>query len=239
MLGNSDFDLKMEKKLFNTLKAKNVDGLLFVGSGGRTPFIDNLENRKKIVFVDRIYENIEKNYVIVDNIKGMNDLVNYLLDLNHKSFVMINGKKRTYTAEKRREGFELALKNANISQYEIIYSGYSYEKGYETALSLKEIPDAVVCGDDMIAFGVIDALKKRGINVPEDVSVTGFDDLTFSSKFSPPLTTMHQPIYELGFEAAKLLVKIINDKQIKKNKIILPTTLVPRKTTALRLKKTS
>lgn len=239
MLGNSDFDLKMEKKLFNTLKAKNVDGLLFVGSGGRTPFIDNLENRKKIVFVDRIYENIEKNYVIVDNIKGMNDLVNYLLDLNHKSFVMINGKKRTYTAEKRREGFELALKNANISQYEIIYSGYSYEKGYETALSLKEIPDAVVCGNDMIAFGVIDALKKRGINVPEDVSVTGFDDLTFSSKFSPPLTTMHQPIYELGFEAAKLLVKIINDKQIKKNKIILPTTLVPRKTTALRLKKTS
>src|SRR6056297_1189160 len=121
MLGNSDFDLKMEKKLFNTLKSKNVDGLLFVGSGGKTPFIDNLENRKKIVFVDRIYENIQKNYVIVDNIKGMNDLVNYLLDLNHKSFVMITGKKKTYTAEKRREGFELALKKANISQYKILY----------------------------------------------------------------------------------------------------------------------
>jgi len=235
MLGNSDFDLKMEKKLFNTLKSKNVDGLLFVGSGGKTPFIDNLENRKRIVFIDRIYDNIDKNYVIVDNIEGMNDLVAYLINLNHRSFLMINGKKGTYTAEKRREGFELALRKADIKNYKMVYSGFSYEEGFETAKSLKKIPDAIVCGDDIIAFGVIDSLRKRGVRVPADVSVTGFDDLIFSSKFTPPLTTMRQPIYELGYEAARLLVKIINDKPVKKNRIVLPTKLIPRKTTAERV----
>jgi len=99
---------------------------------------------------------------------------------------------------------------------------------------LKDIPDAIVCGNDLIAYGAIDALEERGITVPEQVSVTGFDDLPFSKHYKPSLTTVKQPFYDMGYESAKILWLMINGKVVKRKRVVLDTKLIVRDSAKVR-----
>ncbi|PLV58293.1 LacI family DNA-binding transcriptional regulator [Thermotoga sp. KOL6] len=234
MICSSNHSVEEEEKLLQMLITRKVDGLLFIGAGSHNNVIKNSLNKTKIVFVDRLYEGCEAPYVVSDNYNGMKNLINYLINIGHRSFVFLNGEKNTYSAKERLKGFLDALKERNVKEYEVYFGQFTYESGFSLAKKLRKIPDAIVCGNDLMAYGAIDALEEKGYSIPDDVSVTGFDDLPFSKHYKPSLTTVRQPFYEMGREAAKIIFHLINGKMKRKTGVVLETKLVIRETTKQR-----
>ncbi|SHH56960.1 LacI family DNA-binding transcriptional regulator [Thermosipho atlanticus] len=231
ILCNSDQNQMQEIELLKVLISKNIDGLLFTGTGSSNPLLlEKIQHGLKVVFLDRIIQGINSSYVIIDNKKGMNLLLDYLIGKGHKNFVFINGNKETFSARIRYETFVKRIRTENL-KFKHYFTEFSYEAGYSKAKKLKELPDVILCGNDLIAYGVIDALEEKGYKVPEDVSVTGFDDIPFSKHFKPPLTTVYQPMYEMGKKAAELLLKIIKGEKLINKGVILSPQLIIREST--------
>ncbi|MBO8161829.1 MAG: LacI family DNA-binding transcriptional regulator [Thermosipho sp. (in: Bacteria)] len=231
ILCNSDQDKDQEVQLLETLISKHIDGLLFTGTGEfNSLLVEKIEKGLKVVFLDRIIKGINSSYVIVDNREGMNILIDYLIKTGHKHFVFINGNKETFSARIRYETF-IKKMNENKLRFKHYFTNFSYEAGYKFAKKLQTIPDAIICGNDLIAYGVIDAIEEKGYKVPDDVSVTGFDDIPFSRHYKPPLTTVRQPMYEMGKKAADLLLKIVEGKKELNKGVVLVPELVIREST--------
>lgn len=231
MVCSSNHDVSEEENLIEILVSKKIDGLLLIGAGSGNRVLENILGKVGVIFVDRIYREYDAPYVVSDNYNGMKKLVQYLVKTGHRSFVFLNGEEGTYSAMERLRGFVDALKSFGIKDYQIFFGQFTYESGFSLTKKLKKLPDAVVCGNDLMAYGAIDALEEMGYEIPKDVSVTGFDDLPFSKHYKPSLTTVRQPFYSLGHEAAKMLYRIINKKRMVKNKMVLETELVVREST--------
>jgi LacI family transcriptional regulator len=232
LLSNSDQDLDMEIKIINTFISKHIDGIIFTGTGLYNPLLEKvIVKGTKIVFLDRILEGVNASYVICDNEYGILELLKYLYSRGIRNFYFVNGNENTFSAKIRYEAFIKFMKEKNIEDYEHIFTNFSYEAGYNFGKNIKKIPEAIIGGNDLIAYGIIDSLQERGISVPEDVSVTGFDDILFSKHYKPSLTTVRQPIYEMGYKAAELMLKIINGRQNKIKGIILKPQLIIRNST--------
>ncbi|MCD6099720.1 MAG: LacI family DNA-binding transcriptional regulator [Candidatus Marinimicrobia bacterium] len=232
ILSGADNDAGEELKLIKAMISKKVDGLIITCSGGCDPHLKELlKGAKNMVFLDRRCEKIDVPYVGVDNAGGIKQMVNYLIKTGHRSFAFINGDENTSTGKERYMGFIEALRENSIEDYQVLSGKFTYESGYSLVKKLKKLPDALVCGNDLIAFGAIDALENMGYSVPDDVSVTGFDDMFFSRYFKPSLTTVRQPIYDMGREAAKLLIGLLHERIKRKKEIILSTEIVVRQST--------
>jgi len=233
ILCNSDQDIEEEKKLLKLLYSKNVDGVIFTGSGEYNPNIELFMSKDiPLVFLDRIYDKKSfASYVVVDNVKGMFELMGYLVKSGYRSFALLNGNKETFSAKARYEGFLKAVKKYNIKDFEIIFGKFTYESGHRMVEKLSKIPEVLVCGNDLIAYGVIDKIEKLGLVIPNDAGVTGFDDISFSRHYKPPLTTVRQPVYELGKKAAELIFKMIESKFYKPQGIILNPEVIIREST--------
>ncbi|ACJ75148.1 transcriptional regulator, LacI family [Thermosipho africanus TCF52B] len=231
ILCNSDQNGEQEIQLLETLISKHIDGLLFTGTGSFNLLLEEkIRKGLKVVFLDRIIQGINSSYVIVDNKKGMELLLDFLIKSGHKSFIFINGNKETFSAKIRYEVFVEKMEKAKL-EYKHYFTNFSYEAGYNFAKKIRKLPHAIVCGNDLIAYGVIDAIEEKGYRVPDDVSVTGFDDILFSKHFKPPLTTIRQPKYKMGMKAAELLIKIIEENKFLNRGIILEPELIIRKST--------
>ena len=231
---SSNHSAKEEERILDNLLSKKVDGLLFIGAGNESLELHELLSEFKIVFVDRAYSDIDSPYVVSNNYEGMKEVVKYLVQTGHKSFVLLNGEKGTYSATERLKGFVDTLNEFGIDSYETYFGQFTYECGAELVSQLKNIPDAIVCGNDLIAYGAIDALEERGVSVPDQVSVTGFDDLPFSKHYKPSLTTVKQPFYDMGYESAKILWLMINGKVVKRKRVVLDTKLIVRDSAKVR-----
>lgn len=235
ILCNSDQDIKEEKKLLKLLYSKSVDGVIFTGSSEYNPEIEIFTNRDiPVVFLDRIYNTKSSSYVIVDNVKGMLELVTYLVECGYRSFALLNGNKETFSAKARYEGFLKAVKKYGIKNYEVIFGQFTYESGYQMIEKLSKIPEVLVCGNDLIAYGAIDKIEKLGLSIPDNIGVTGFDDISFSRHYKPSLTTVRQPTYDLGRKAAELIFKMVESKKYKPKGVILNPKLVIRESTKKR-----
>ena len=231
---SSNHDIKEEERLLQILFSKKIDGLLFIGSGRQNQVLERFLYDLKIVFVDRIYKDLNSFYVTSDNYSGMKQIVNYLVKIGHKSFVLLNGEKDTYSASERLRGFLEALKEHGIEEYQVFFGKFTYESGFSLTKKLRKIPDAVVCGNDLMAYGAIDALEEMGYRVPDDVSVTGFDDIPFSKHYKPSITTVKQPFHKMGYEAARMLYKLMKGRIKRPKGIVLETELIVRESTKRR-----
>jgi len=235
MFCDSDQNELQETEALKMLLSRRVDGLLFTGTGQYNKLIDQYRERQiPVVFLDRIYNSSQNiSYVVADNIGGMRKLVDYLVETGHKSFALLNGNKQVHTAQDRYVGFTESLENHGLKNYTVVFGEFTYESGKSMVRSLTSIPDAIVCGNDLIAYGAIEELELMGYRVPEDVSVTGFDDIPFSKHYKPPLTTVKQPAYEMGKKAAEMLLKMMKTRKNKRG-IVLETQLVVRSSTNVR-----
>ncbi len=236
---NTDDSLKQEEKYIEILTEKMVDGFIFAHAADSEETCTGLNNSKiPVVLIDRDYRNKNvKGRVVVDNESGSYSGVSHLIKGGYKNIVYIGGAFITQTAKDRLAGYRRALHENNIDFHEeLIKSGsYRSEWGYqalEQFLKEKISFDAVFCGNDMIAFGVMKKLKEVGIKIPEDVGVIGFDDIYVSSMMEPALTTVKQPNYEMGYRAVELLLDVLEKKNENSNrKIVLNTELIVRKST--------
>ncbi len=176
---------------------------------------------------------IDVNCVEMDNFGGAVKVLEYLIDLGHRRIGFITGHPDQQSSMERIKGFREALRKNRIDYNEsFIYTGDFHKKsGYEGMrylLNLPSPPSAVFVANDNMALAAIKIIKKEGLKIPEDISIVGFDDIEASSQIDPPLTTVRQPLYKMGEEAAKLLFQLLNNKESKPKKIILDTELVIR-----------
>ena len=130
-------------------------------------------------------------------------------------------------------GYKEALSNKGIAIDEslVYFGGLKVKSGYEAVESFEKANktyDAVVCASDEIAMGVINALREKGKKVPEDVSVVGFNDNIMSSVFYPKITTIKQPSYDMGSVAMRMLIKLLNKRELDESQFVLDYTLIER-----------
>lgn len=234
VLCNTDEDTDTEKAYVNNLRLRLVDGLIFSTATESSEHILRLreEGFPVVLLIRHLGEAVDA--VIADNFKGGYDGTKFLLLRGFRRIALINGTLNLDLYRQRFEGFKQALLEAGVPLLEemVIHDTSGWEDGYRAMLNLLDRglqPDAVFATSDPKALGVIKAIKERGLKVPEDVSVLGYDNLETSQFMDPPLATIAQPFYEMGQRAAERLIKLIRSKRRLKPVVEkLPVELVVR-----------
>ncbi len=192
------------------------------------------------VLVDRVLHDVETPSVMVDNYGGSYRLTQHLLQQGRRHIAWV-GEMRVSSAADRMAGCRDAISDAQVIFHRSLFCDVAngWQRHQETGLSGNEIaldkllrstpcPDAIVCGNDATAFEMLRLLKQRGLRVPADIAVTGFDDLPQAPLTDPPLSTVRQPMQEMGAEAARLLLQMIDDPFSSFEQKVLPVELVLR-----------
>lgn len=235
MLCNSDFDIDKEKEYLRVLKEKMVDGVLYMSSSLENDILDLInELDVKTVLVETDDKNANLPSVTIDNIKATYETTKYLIDKNIKDIAFIGVSRDDNNAwRKRYTGYKNALEESGIAVREELtyFHNLKVETGYNGVMEIMNKggkPEAIVCASDEIAMGAINALRDKGLKVPEDVSVIGFNDIDLARAFYPKLTTVHQPMYDMGSVAMRMLIKLINNKVLEEGHFVLNYNLVER-----------
>ena len=225
-----------EEEKYDTFLLKNgYCGAFLMGLALHDSWIKQLENTTMpTVLLDNfISGNPNVCYLGTDSYEGIAMAVNHLVNLGHKNIAFLNGSLYSLVSDQRQEAFESAMAAASLPvQKDLTAYGYyvSDSAKYHVPGFLAAGATAVVCGNDLIAKGVIDECTKRGFRVPEDVSVVGFDDISIAATFDPPLTTIRQERNELGRCAYDILNSLIHHIPISKT--LLRPKLIERESTA-------
>ncbi len=222
-------DRELEIKKLNFLLDKLVDGIIIMPIYLTKKDIENIDI--PIVFIDRRINDVDANCVIIDNEKAAFDATKYLINNGHKDIGVILGPRNVYTSKERFKGYEKAMKEHDIEikeQY-VIHGDYDIKTGHDAAISMmkmNKIPTAIFATNYEITLGVIIALNEMNINVPEEVSLVGFDNLEMARVVRPKVTIVTQPIEEIGKRIAQTILRAIETQNREKQCIKLDTELV-------------
>lgn len=239
MLCNTDNDANKEQVYFDELRAYRMAGLIVIpsadsrlvslatASGGEPP----------VICLDRCPEGWKGDTVTVDNEEGAYQAARYLLELGHRRIATITGQLHVTSGIERLKGFKRALREAGVSiAPEYVQEGRfdrlsGYEKG-RMLLQFSPRPTAIFAANDLVALGVLAALRELGLRCPEDVSLVGFDDQELASFTNPALTTVAQPAYQMGARAAGLLFERLRGENVPTQQIVMKATLKVRDSAA-------
>lgn len=233
LFGNSDEDYNKEKDYVDAILSTRVDGVLFAPAGDRSlTHLKQLQERHiPFVFLDRTVPGITSDVIAGDSREGAIELIRYLVQLGHRRIALVNGSSEVSTARLREEGYVAGLREVGVDiDPELVlrtgYRDFSDEEGLDQLLSQPDQPTAIFAANNMLAIGVIRLLRKRGLRVPEDISVVCFDDLDLASAFDPFLTVAAQPAYDFGFQGVQMLIDRIEGKAPSEAQtVILPSEL--------------
>lgn len=241
ILCNTDNDHDKELVHLNALRTYLPAGLLVIPSSfsDLTAQAESYRNAgAAVVCIDRLPRHWKGNAVTAANEKGVYAATNYLIQNRHRRLAMIVGPLHLTNSQDRVKGFKRAVKEArlNVTPKWILETTFDRQGGYMKAnilLRSRLRPTAIVTGNDLMAFGVLQAIREAGLRCPEDISVIGFDDLELSDMTDPPLTTVHQPGYEMGVAAATIFLKRLSAKSRPPERLILETQLKIRQSVAI------
>ncbi len=237
LLACHEFDLAAEARMLRAFAGRGVDALVLVGA------LHNAETRRLLpslglpyVYTWAVDRTRKHASVGFDNRAAGRMIAEYLLQLGHKRIGMVSGVLAgNDRARDRMLGVRTALQRAGLTlpPERIVEAGYSLEKGRQALAELlrKQRVSAVVCGNDVLAIGAIQEAQRLGLSVPDELSVTGFDDMEFATVVTPALTTVRFPIAEIGVEAARHLIERLDGKAGPRC-IELPLELAVRKSAA-------
>lgn len=222
----------------NWCRNKKVDGVLIVvGSPYNSEVIELVNSEIPCVSTDIVKDRLHT--IISDNRQGIELSIEHALSLNKKKIGMITGPLTATHLLYRFNVYKEILASKQIPfDEDIVIStkGFGFQNGYDSTVRLldrvNKIPDFLLVGSDILAFGVIQAILDKGYRVPEDISVIGYDDIIFSSMHRPGLTTIRQNTYEIGKKAAEVLLDMIENNKSNHTAISrVPVELIVRKTT--------
>lgn len=226
-------DFERGEKLTTNILSSNIDGAVILHDGFEENQIELLRNQAMpFVFLDKnvCSENISS--VLINNEQGITQAVDYLISSKHKRIAFMRGNDN-YDGIDRFEAFKKSINKYCMKFDEnLVLCGYFEESGAYNAVRAAftyriELPDAILCENDDMARGCIQALNDLNKRVPEDVSVIGFDDTDFAKYCNPPLTTVHSPINELGEKAVQEIIRLLKSDEVG-TKSLLDTKLVIR-----------
>lgn len=236
ILCNTDGDPAKELTYIQVLLEKQVDGIILVSAGGTGTQNALLQNSIAVVMVDRADPLLYCDSVQVDNVQGGWLATRHLLDLGHRRIPCLAGPSTVVPSDGRVLGYRNAMCEAPDAQTHIrvLKGDFRADSGYElTRMLLDEtpMPTAIFACNDLMAIGAMRAIQERGLCVPHDISVVGFDDITLSRYITPPLTTIAQPKYKMGQLALQLLLERINEKKLPIRFPVLECELIVRAST--------
>lgn len=169
--------------------------------------------------------------VIVDNFQGGLQATRHLIGLGHKRIAMVTVSGDLPESAERIRGYREAMREAGLIPEEIICENYTKECGYASGFVILEKsprPTAVFCASDMIAIGLMEFLEEKGIRVPDDLAIVGFDDISHASVVRPRLSTVHQPLAEMGSIGTGKLLRLLSGEEKDYTRLVLKTELVVR-----------
>ncbi|WLR53354.1 LacI family DNA-binding transcriptional regulator [Bacillus tianshenii] len=232
ILCNSDEDVEKEKQYIEVLRQKYVDGFIIVTSTLKTEHIKGLD--VPIVALDRpISPNMPT--VTVNNYDGAREAVQHLKRIGCEKIAHIRGPHNVINADERCRGYVDEVQDEPWFYSGLIAEGnYHLKDTMELAKSLLQREpdiDGIFAGNDVMATAVLKAAEELGKRVPQDLNVIGFDGISLCEVTSPSLTTMEQPIYEIGSKAANMLLNLIEERELDQDKCEFKVKLIKRQST--------
>lgn len=216
VLCNSHNSQEKEIQLLQQLADRSVDGIL-LATPNVLPAEFGLESdffkKMPCILIDRGINPRDYGRLLLEEYEGTYQAISYLIKKGHKNIGMIKEDTRYYQLEERFNGYAQALKDAHlpVKNQHIVVAGLEMKGGYEAAKKLLQQKGltAIFCSNDTMAVGCYRAIYEQGLHIPEDISVVGFDGLEWTQYLTPALTTIEQPIFEIGFTAAKFMLDAI------------------------------
>lgn len=239
VLCNSDDDAEREALYLDLLLKRQVDGIVLVAAATSGDSLRALIQRGlPLVVVDRDLAYPAHDCVLTDHETGGYAATEHLAQLGHKRIACIAGPSDLGSSSGRVAGHRAALRAAGlgVDQSLVVRGDFRDHSGYvatQKLLKRSKPPTAIFACNDLMAIGAMAAARDAGLSVPEDISVVGFDDIHLAGYLNPPLTTVAQPMAELGRVAAELLLQRLVDRSLPPRRVMLRNRLVIRRTTAV------
>lgn len=238
VFADGQWQLEIEKEAVMALMQRQIDGLIVIGGFLASEQLSRFAEQIPIVVVARRVPGFEENCLYIDNVKAAYMATQHLIELGHRRIAHISGRGDHPDAAERKRGYIKALEDAGIEPLpELIVEGnFRRQSGVlavDMLLTRGIAFSAIFAANDQMAFGTRLALYRRGIRVPEDLSLVGFDDEPAAAFMIPPLTTVRQPAVELGREASKVILARLRGQQIlpaplKAELVVRESTAIPR-----------
>lgn len=239
ILCNSDENPDKEKFYLDVLKSESVDGVILPPIHQNGKVIEEfIASGIPIICVDRKLSRESVDTVVIDNHKGAHLAVSHLIEMGHRNIAIILSSSQLSSFQERQEGYEKALEDHGIAlDTTLIKKGdqRSSENAKELTLELLEQtprPTAIFVTNNLMTLGALEAINECQLNIPEDISIIGFDDMPWAGSINPPLTVVKQPAYEMGRRAGELFFQRISDPQRDAVRIVMDPKLIVRKSSS-------
>ncbi len=239
ILINEQTDASVEQQVGDLVNGAAVDGLVYVSATLGTPLPGQSARNIPVILVNRHIDSAEVDVVVSDNRRGGELVAEALFELGHRRIAIITGPENATTSRDRERGFREQLKTFGVPLDETLrrVGQFTHRSGYQWCLDLlaaEPRPTALFAANDVIAFGALDAARRVGIKVPSELSIVGFDDIDMAGWEGFSLTTVRQPLAEMGRATAKLLIERItsDDETAPPRRRVFPVGLVRRDTLA-------
>ncbi|MEI6867916.1 MAG: LacI family DNA-binding transcriptional regulator [Actinomycetes bacterium] len=234
---NTDGNHDIEQTLISSLMERQVDGLIVATGHTEGDLLTQYHQRGvKVVMVNRESPGIPFPAVTSDDSAGISAIIEHLVTLGHKNFIHLAGPTDSSTGLLRSRTFTSECKRLGLTGKVIKNESYSIDDGQAAVDKLLDHGTrnftAIVAGNDLLALGAYHSLRTHGLKCPEDVSVVGFNNMPFTADFQPPMTTVNAPHFDMGVEAARLLLSQIDGIDTAPVKVTLPVSLIVRGSTA-------
>lgn len=245
MLFSTDYWADETLSYFKVVENWLVDGVLILNDVYYKDIPDNVKKlqaeRVPFVFINKYLGTRKVNTVSVDNYDAVHKVIGHLVNLGHKRIGTLSGGLMAVDGFERFDAYKKALKGFNLKYDDSIvgHAGFGEKEGYEEmkkilySSSRSRRPTAMFCANDMMAIGAIGAIREKGLKVPQDIAVVGFDDIQVSSYFKPTLSTVRPSLEDIGDKAIDLLVKIIEDPERPIEEISLESRLIVRESSSI------
>ncbi|GAA0440368.1 MAG: catabolite control protein A [Bacillota bacterium] len=237
ILSNSDQNKDKELQLINTMLEKQVDGIIFMGGNITEEHVQQFKSSSVPVVLAATYDdNHEIPSVNIDYEEAAYEATKFLIEQGNDIPAFVSGLEDTHINQLKYKGYARALNEASHSVNEslVIKGDYSYSSGIEAVHQLLEQdqkPTAIFVASDEMALGVIHGAQDKGYRVPEDIEVFGFDNTRLATMVRPTLSTIVQPMYDIGAVAMRLLTKYMNKEEVQDKKVVLPHRIEKRSST--------
>lgn len=238
ILSSSDENVDKEFHLLNTMLGKQVDGIVFMSGNITDEHVTEFKNSPvPIVLAGSVEESGQVPSVNIDYEAAAFDAVISFANNGHKKIGFVSGNLSAPINEKKLAGYKRGLKEAGLTFDEdyVVEGDYTYDSGIESFdkfLEAEEKPSAIIVGVDEMALGIVHAAQDKGFNVPEDFEVISFDNTRLTLMVRPQITTVVQPLYDIGAVSMRLLTKLMNKELVEGNeKVILPHRIEKRQST--------
>ncbi|SEQ93948.1 LacI family DNA-binding transcriptional regulator [Piscibacillus halophilus] len=221
LLCETDSNPERENIYFDLVRKKMADGIISMDPAVNIDTLKSLSEKHSIIQCSEYSTEGNIPYVTIDNEDAAYRAVKHLIKLGHQKIALFNSNEKYLYARQRKEGYIKALKEFNLpvkEEYMIYTDQLGFDNGSQATkkiMNLKDRPTAIFAVSDLLAIGALKELNSAGVNVPDEMALIGFDNIDFSNMTHPTLTTIAQPMYQMGTVAASMLINKINGKHVE------------------------